>query len=58
MKKVIINEAELEVDDKLPEPITQDVKGYKCKEPKTMREELIKDPPVREIPCTLPDEDQ
>ena len=54
----LFNEAEIEADDSKAEPITKDVKGYKRKDPKSKREELIKDLPVREIPCTLPDEDQ
>ena len=54
----LFNEAELEADASVTEPIEKDVKGYKRKDPKTKREELIKDLPVREVPCTLPDEEQ
>lgn len=54
----LFNEAELEADACVPEPIVKDVKGYKRVNKKTTREELIKDLPIREIPCTLSDEDQ
>lgn len=54
----LFNEAELEADASIPEPVVKDVKGYKRKNVKTKREELIRDLPVREVPCTLPDEDQ
>lgn len=53
----LFNEAELEADASVPEPITRDVKGYKRVDSKTKREELIKDLPVREVPCELPDEE-
>ena len=54
----LFNEAELEADTSIPEPIVKDVKGYKRQNVKTKREELIKDLPVREVPCTLPDDEQ
>ena len=54
----LFNEAEMEADASLPEPIVKDVKGYKRKNTKTKREELIKDLPIREVPCTLPEDEQ
>lgn len=42
----------------LPEPIVKDVKGYKRRNTKTKREELIKDLPIREVTCTLPEDEQ
>jgi hypothetical protein len=36
----------------------KDVKGYKCRNTKTKREKRIKDLPIREIPCTLPEDEQ
>lgn len=54
----LFNEAELEADASDREPIVKDVKGYKRRNANTKREELIKDLPVREVPCTLPDEEQ
>ena len=54
----LFNEAEMEADASLPEPIIKDVKGYKRKNAKTKREELIKDLPIREVPCTLPEDEQ
>ena len=54
----LFNEAELEADASVQEPITRDVKGYKRVNHKTNREELIKDLPVREVPCELPDEEK
>ncbi|HHV12922.1 MAG TPA: IS66 family transposase [Clostridiales bacterium] len=54
----LFNEAELKADASAVEPIEKDVEGYKRKAGKTTREELIKDLPVREIPCTLPGEEQ
>ena len=40
-----------------PEPIVQKVDGYYRKPFRTRRAELIKDLPVREIPCDISDED-
>ncbi|CUX70591.1 Transposase C of IS166 homeodomain protein [Clostridium sp. C105KSO15] len=48
----LFNEAEVEADASLPEPIVKDAKGYKRRNTKTKREELIKDLPIREVPCT------
>ncbi len=53
----LFNEVELEAVDHSEEPITKDVKGYTRKDKKTKREELIKDLPIREIPCELPDDE-
>ncbi len=47
----LFNEAELEADTSIEEPIKKIVNGYSRKNPKTKREELIKDLPVREILC-------
>jgi hypothetical protein len=54
----LFNEVEMEADASLPEPIVKDVKGYKRKNTKTKREDLIKDLPIREVPCTLPEDEQ
>lgn len=54
----LFNEAEIKADASVSEPIIKDVKGYKRRDKKTKREELIKDLPVREVPCTLPDDEQ
>ena len=47
----LFNEAELEADASVPEPIKKTVKGYVCTGSRKNREELIKDLPVREILC-------
>lgn len=54
----LFNEAELEADASAPEPIEKDVHGYKRRVAKTKREEVIKDLPVREVLCSMPDEDR
>lgn len=54
----LFNEAELEADPHVPEPIVKDVNGYKRRNPKTKREVLIKDLPVKEILCEIADDDQ
>lgn len=54
----LFNEAEIEADASVQESITRDVKGYKRVDRKTKREELIKDLPVREVPCDLPDDEK
>ena len=54
----LFNETELNADSSIPEPVIKEIKGYKRQNTKTKREELIQDLPVREVPCTLPDEDQ
>ena len=53
----LFNEAEVEAASKPEEPIVQKVDGYYRKPFRTKRAELIKDLPVREIPCDIPDED-
>ena len=52
------NEAELETDVSVPEPICHEVKGYVRTDGRTKREEIIKDLPVREILCESASEDQ
>ncbi len=47
----LFNEAELEADASVPEPIKKAVKGYVRTTSRKNREELIKDLPVREILC-------
>lgn len=47
----LFNEAETEADASAREPVTKAVNGYTRTNPKTKREELIKDLPVREILC-------
>ena len=47
----LFNEAELEADTSVSEPIKKTVKGYVRTNSRTKREELIKDLPVREILC-------
>ena len=54
----LFNEAELETNDSVPEPIKKDVRGYTRVNAKTKREELMKDLPVREILCESASEDQ
>lgn len=54
----LFNEAEIEADASVPEPISKEVKGYIRKNPKTKREGLIKDLPVREILCETAKEEQ
>ncbi len=54
----LFNEAELEADPSVTEPIIRDVKGYARVDNRTKREELIKDLPVREILCESAAEDQ
>lgn len=54
----LFNEAEIEADASVPEPISKEVKGYVRKNPKTKREEIIKDLPVREILCETAKEEQ
>ena len=47
----LFNEAETLADEVSKEPIQKTVKGYLRTNPKTKREELIKDLPVREVLC-------
>lgn len=54
----LFNEAELEADACIEEPIKKTVKGYTRINGKTKREELIKDLPVREILCESAPEEQ
>lgn len=54
----LFNEAELEADPHVPEPVVKDVNGYKRRNSKTKREVLLKDLPVKEILCEIPEEDQ
>ncbi len=53
----LFNEAEVEASADALEPIVKDVKGYKRREGKSRREEIIKDLPIREILCEAADED-
>ena len=53
----LFNEAELEADATVPEPIKKEVKGYVRTDSRKKREELIKDLPVREILCEAAPED-
>ena len=54
----LFNEVEVEADASVPEPISKEVKGYVRKNPKTKREEIIKDLPVREILCETAKDEQ
>jgi len=54
----LFNEAEVEANESAEEPIVHDVKGYQRRDSKTKREELLKDLPVREVPCELPEEER
>lgn len=54
----LFNEAELEVNGPVTEPIKKDVRGHTRVNTKTKREELMKDLPVREILCGSAPEDQ
>lgn len=54
----LFNEAELEADARVSEPIETAVKGHRRKNCKTKRDELLKDLPVREVLCSLVEEDQ
>ena len=47
----LFNEAEIEIDETAIEPVKKEVHGYTRRNPKTKREELIKDLPVREVLC-------
>lgn len=54
----LFNEAELEANDSVPEPIKKDVRGYARVNAGAKREELIKNLPVREILCESAPEGQ
>lgn len=51
------NEAEVEFSLTAEEPIIKDGTAYKLRKPKSRRERIIKDLPVREVLCTAYDED-
>ena len=53
----LFNEAEVEASPDAQEPVVKLVGGYYRKNQKTKREELIKDLPVKEIECTLHEDD-
>ena len=54
----LFDEAEVCADASVPEPVTKEVRGYIRKDSRTKRAELIKDLPVRIIPCSIPKEDK
>lgn len=54
----LFNEAELEADSKAKEPAKITVAGHVRKNPNTKREELIKDLPVKEVICDMPDDEK
>ena len=54
----LFNEAEVQANADVSDPIEEDVKGYKRRASKTKRDEILKDLPVREVVCTLVEEDQ
>lgn len=54
----LFDEAEVFADASVPEPVTKEVRGYLRKNSRTKRTELIKDLPVRIIPCSIPEEDK
>lgn len=54
----LFNEAEMESGTDSAEPVKKEAKGYTLRNPKTRREELIKDLPVREILCDIPKDQQ
>lgn len=54
----LFDEAEVCADASVPEPVTKEVRGYTRKNSRTKRAELIKDLPVRIIPCSIPEEDK
>ena len=54
----LFDEAEVCADASVPEPVTKEVRGYTRKDSRTKRAELIKDLPVRIIPCSIPEEDK
>jgi len=53
----LFNEAEVNADPDVPEPIVQDIKGFKRIANKRTREAILKDLPIRELPCYVADED-
>lgn len=54
----IFNEAELEASPEAQEPAVKRVDGYYRRNSKTKREELLKDLPVEEIQCDVPDDER
>lgn len=54
----LFDEAENCANASVSEPITKTVNGYMRRNSRTKREELIKDLPVRIIPCMIPDEEK
>ena len=52
------NEAETEYTEKTEEPVSKTVKGYTRKNPKTKRDELIKNIETEIIECRLPENEQ
>ena len=52
------NEAETEYTEATEEPVSKEVKGYTRKNPKTRRDEIIKNIETEIIPCELPDEER
>lgn len=54
----LFNEAEAEADPSAPEPVVKDINGYKRRNPKSRREERLKDLPVKEILCEIHEDDQ
>jgi transposase len=54
----LFNEAEMEASPDAPEPVVSHVNGYLKRNPKTKREELLKELPVVEIECGIPEDEQ
>lgn len=54
----IFNEVEVEADPNAPEPAKRDGSKFKACNSKTKRFEVLKDLPVKEIDCELPDDEQ
>lgn len=54
----IFNEAEAESNGDAKEPAKITVTGHVRKNPNTKREALIKDLPVKEVPCDMPDSEK
>ncbi len=52
------NEAEAEYDEKSEEPVSKTVKGYTRKNPKTKRDEIIRNIETEIIECTIPENEQ
>ena len=53
----IFDEAEACADENASEPVSKEVHGYTRKNPKTKREEIIKNLPVREVLCKIHPDD-